>query len=58
MRFGRGVGICEPPKPGNIRRQLKHAPIVDVVDHPGPIFGLRYIGGEKAEIEAFEMARA
>ncbi len=48
----------EPAKPGNIRRQLKHAPIVDVVDHPGPIFGLRYIGGEKAEIEAFEMARA
>ena len=36
--LGGGVRICEPPKPGNIRRQLENTPIVDVVDHPVPIF--------------------
>ena len=37
MRLGGGVRICEPPEPGNIRRQLEDTPIVDVVDHPVPI---------------------
>ena len=57
MSLGGRVGMGEPPKPGNIRRQLENAPIVDVVDHPGPIFGFAYIGGWTAEIEAFGKAR-
>jgi phosphoribosyl-AMP cyclohydrolase len=51
MRLGGGVWICEPPKPRNTRRQLEDAPIVDFVDHPGPVVGFHYIGADTAEIE-------
>jgi hypothetical protein len=53
MRLGGGVRIREPHKPRNTRRELKDPSIVDLVDNAGPIFFLSYIGGGKAEIEAF-----
>ena len=58
MRLGGGVRICEPPEPGNIRRQLEDTPIVDVVDHPVPNLCAPYISDGKAEIEAPGKARA
>jgi hypothetical protein len=50
MRFRAGVWVGQPSKPGNVARELKDAPVVNIVDHH-PILNAPYIGREKAEIE-------
>jgi phosphoribosyl-AMP cyclohydrolase len=57
MRLCAGVRVRKPSQPRNVARELKDPLIVDLVNHPDPIFNGPYISREKAEIEASRKAR-